>query len=176
MFTLFFRVLAFSPSGIQSVRIQLPGTETWTDAARVGNSPLFVLPWDPSKYAIGSHTIRVTGKDTRGRTKEISQEFVTRDAQVPSFSMMRRLILMGDVGKFCSTVTIGIALANTFVMVMFGTKASRKFQSMMVNQFGKEAMAGNVVRELNEVLSIPWVFWTLICCTGYTITSKDVLG
>ncbi|OWA55134.1 Transmembrane protein 62 [Hypsibius exemplaris] len=52
------RVLAFSPRGIRSVEVQLPDEKAFKPAKRVDDSPLFILPWDVSHYAVGTHTIR----------------------------------------------------------------------------------------------------------------------
>ena len=56
-----FRILAFSPNSITSVRV-------WVDkhplprANPVGGGPLYVSPWQPEKYSAGLHTIQVIVK------------------------------------------------------------------------------------------------------------------
>lgn len=53
-----FRVLAFSPHGISSVRVWLDGGPL-PPATRVQEGPLYTTPWDPALVATGLHTITV---------------------------------------------------------------------------------------------------------------------
>lgn len=53
----YFRVLAFSLSRIQEVRIRIDN-ENWKDCQHAGG-PLYVAPWNPDNYEIGMHNIYV---------------------------------------------------------------------------------------------------------------------
>ncbi|XP_055329801.1 transmembrane protein 62-like [Paramacrobiotus metropolitanus] len=159
------RVLAFSPHGIHSVQILLPDATTYQTATRVrSSSPLFTLPWDASRYAIGSHTLTVRVEDSAGNIREIVQEFATRDAQVPGFSLLRRLILMGDVGRFFETLCFGMVLGNCVMLWLLGTAAWR-----WVAQWARGWTEWRLVREISCVVRLEWLFWVLNWCSVYPV-------
>ena len=166
------RLLAFSPSGIKSVEVKLPDESTFQLATRVEDSPLYILPWDPSRFAVGSHTIQAKITDNQGRTREIVQDFATREAEVPTFGIIRRLVLMADLGKLFATLTYGIAFANLFVLTVFGSSAIKTANYLLVKYCGRQGVPLIVIRDLHAALSMPWVFWTLFLSTGYVVVSK----
>ncbi|OWA52471.1 Transmembrane protein 62 [Hypsibius exemplaris] len=171
------RVLAFSPRGIRSVEVQLPDEKTFKPAKRVDDSPLFILPWDVSRYAVGTHTIRAKITDNDGRVREIVHDFATRDAEVPTFGIIRRLVLMADLGKLFATLTYGIAFANLFVLMVFGTNAIKTVYGMLVRRFALLGVPSiSVFRDLHAALSIPWVFRTLFFSTAYVVVMPWFYG
>ncbi|OWA55131.1 Transmembrane protein 62, partial [Hypsibius exemplaris] len=150
------RVLAFSPRGIRSVEVPTPDEKAFKPAKRVDDSPLFILPGHND-----------------GRVREIVHDFATRDAEVPTFGIIRRLVLMADLGKLFATLTYGIAFANLFVLMVFGTNAIKTVYGMLVRRFAWFAWLGvpsiGVFRDLHAALSIPWVFRTLFFSTAYVV-------
>ena len=58
------RILAFSPSGVTSVKVWLDG-QPLPPTTRVQGGPLYTTPWDPQRVARGLHTITVTAEVSR---------------------------------------------------------------------------------------------------------------
>ncbi|KAA0711337.1 Transmembrane protein 62 [Triplophysa tibetana] len=86
------RVLAFSESQITYVYVSVDG-DTLGKAVRA-EGPLYVLPWDPSLYSTGLHTISV--KDSAGRSKISEQQFTLEEDLTPSFGFTQSFILLTD--------------------------------------------------------------------------------
>lgn len=82
----FNRILAFSEAPITAVHVTVDGEPL--GKARSSGGPLYVLPWDPSLYLNGLHTIRVK--------VEVSAAFI----YLPLKSVWRLLLDKQDVIKF----------------------------------------------------------------------------
>jgi hypothetical protein len=54
------RILVFSNTSIEAVTVEIDGIDQ--GSAKNVEGPLFVLPWDPLKFANGLHTIDVHAK------------------------------------------------------------------------------------------------------------------
>jgi len=52
------RVLAFSEAAVTAVQVSVDGEPL--GSGRSAGGPLYVLPWEPARYASGLHTITVT--------------------------------------------------------------------------------------------------------------------
>ncbi|XP_072314149.1 transmembrane protein 62 [Eucyclogobius newberryi] len=105
------RLLAFSDSPISSVAVSVDGEEL--GVARSAGGPLFVLPWDPSLFLGGVHTISVTVQDAAGRSAVKRQLFSLEAGLTPSFGFVQSFILLTDhhvLGRaaFAATVLLNI--------------------------------------------------------------------
>lgn len=74
---LFNRVLAFSEALITAVRVSIDGEPL--GKGRSAGGPLYVLPWDPSRYLKGLHTIQVKVEVSGGRTPGLSNRSCLSD-------------------------------------------------------------------------------------------------
>ncbi|KAM9787266.1 transmembrane protein 62 isoform X2 [Syngnathus typhle] len=115
------RILAFSEAAITLVRVSVDN-EALGECHPAGG-PLYVLPWDPSRYITGLHTVRVEVEDSMGRQSAREQQFsLTSDGMTPSFSFGQSFILLTDhyvVGRaiFVITVLVNVALLLSFRFV-----------------------------------------------------------
>ena len=155
------------------MEVQLGEESDFKSAQQVAQSALYTLPWNASLYAIGTHGIRARITDKRGRVRLIVQEFATREAEVPTFSILRRLVLMADLGRLFLTMTYSIAGSIVLVLLLFGTTGPRTLYSLLVRRFGCQSVSFALLRDLQAAISQPWLFWTLLLVTTYTVTSKQ---
>lgn len=68
------RVLAFSESQITAVYVSVDGSPLGKAVRAKG--PLYVLPWDPSLYSTGLHTISVKVEVLKNRCLLNCQHFI----------------------------------------------------------------------------------------------------
>ncbi|XP_036149395.1 transmembrane protein 62 [Monomorium pharaonis] len=87
------RVLAFSTVPIKTVEIQL--NDVWQKCNHV-DGPLYVLPWNATKYKEGIHQITVRVIDNEDRTKIILHSF-SLDGSWLSTSIFPKLLLMVNI-------------------------------------------------------------------------------
>ena len=92
----FVRILAFSPSGISSVRVKL-NNEDWKLCQNQSEN-IFISHWEPEQYSGATNVIRVEVVDGFGDTKEVVQNFVVDQEDIGklSYSLYARMILMSD--------------------------------------------------------------------------------
>ncbi|KAI4875117.1 hypothetical protein NFI96_025236 [Prochilodus magdalenae] len=138
------RMLVFSAAPITAVYVTVDG-ETLGKAASVGG-PLYVLPWDPSLYPTGLHTIRVkvekfchvsilmntslppcgrvrvcvcACKDSAGRSKVREQQFTLQEDLTPSFGFLQSFILLTDHYILARLAFVAAVLLNVGALVAF---------------------------------------------------------
>ncbi|GAV07175.1 hypothetical protein RvY_17048 [Ramazzottius varieornatus] len=170
------RIIAFSPDGIQSVEVQLPEELSFQPARQVQQSALYVRPWNASHYDTGTHTIQARITDKAGRVRLIRQDFATCEAEVPVFGVMRRLVLMADLGRVFFTMTYGTAGSLVLVLLVFGTTGPKTLYSLVVRKLGWDSVSLAILRDLQAAITLPFVFWTLILVTTYTVTMPWFYG
>uniref|UniRef100_T1K694 TMEM62 Ig-like domain-containing protein n=2 Tax=Tetranychus urticae TaxID=32264 RepID=T1K694_TETUR len=86
------RVLAFSPSPIDSVSVRVDN-EPWSIMNRAPKThPLFTYPWNPEKYSAGLHKIEVLASDENGNENTETVEF-SIDGTKPEYPFGARFIL-----------------------------------------------------------------------------------
>ncbi|XP_011175692.1 transmembrane protein 62 [Solenopsis invicta] len=88
------RVLAFSTVPINTVEIQLDG-DVWQKCNHV-DGPLYVLPWNATRYKEGIHQITVRVIDNEDRKKIVSHSF-SLDGSWLSTSIFPKLLLMVNI-------------------------------------------------------------------------------
>ncbi|XP_056624331.1 transmembrane protein 62 isoform X2 [Triplophysa dalaica] len=111
------RVLAFSESQITYVYVSVDG-DTLGKAVRA-EGPLYVLPWDPSLYSTGLHTISVKVEDSAGRSKISEQQFTLEEDLTPSFGLIQSFILLTDHYILARIAFVAIVLLNLGGLVIF---------------------------------------------------------
>ncbi|XP_061752246.1 transmembrane protein 62-like [Nerophis ophidion] len=120
------RILAFSEAPILSVQVSVDDEPLRTGQPAGG--PLYVLPWQPSRYLTGLHTIRVQVEDSWGRSSVQEQHFALGDDDVtPSFGFVQSFILLTDhyvVGRvafvFTMLLNVGVLLCFRFMRTLSG--------------------------------------------------------
>lgn len=143
----------------------------WRSAVRVGNSPLYVVPWDPTQYQIGVYGIEVIATDGQNNQKHVRQQFATREAEVPTFSIIRRLVLMSKLGKFFLVTTVSIALALLLFLFLLRYNVARYSVATLVHGILGDSAPIGIIRDFRTILLQNWVFWPLVISTVYTMTS-----
>uniref|UniRef100_A0A672J249 Uncharacterized protein n=2 Tax=Salarias fasciatus TaxID=181472 RepID=A0A672J249_SALFA len=111
------RILAFSEAPITAVHVSVDG-----EALGKGHSaggPLYVLPWDPSLYLTGLHTISVKVEDSAGRSSVREQHFTLEDNVTPSFGFGQSFILLTDHYILGRVAFILVMLLNVGVLLAF---------------------------------------------------------
>ncbi|XP_077477350.1 transmembrane protein 62 [Stigmatopora argus] len=115
------RILAFSDAAITTVDVTVDGEVL--GRCRTAGGPLYVIPWDPSRYLIGLHVIRVLVEDSLGRQSTREQHFtLDENAVTPSFGFAQSFILLTDhyvVGRaafaFTALLNVGLLLSFRFM-------------------------------------------------------------
>lgn len=94
------RILVFSTTSIELISLEIDGF-TLPSPVAVDNGPLYVTPWQPSKYYSGLHHMKVTAKDAFGRTTVYEQPFSLDDTPSP-ISRLPQLLLLTDLHSLVS--------------------------------------------------------------------------
>ncbi|KYN32576.1 Transmembrane protein 62 [Trachymyrmex septentrionalis] len=104
------RILAFSTVPLKTVEIQLDN-DVWQKCGHV-NGPLYVLPWNSTRYKEGIHQITVRVVDNENRRKIVSN-FFSLDGSWLSVSILPKLVLMANIVyifQFLFLVTLILAI------------------------------------------------------------------
>ena len=88
------RILVFSTAGVESVQLFINGEELPTPAA-VDVGPLYVSPWQPSKYSSGLHDLTVIAADNIHRKNVYRQKF-SLDGTLSPMDRLPQLLLLTD--------------------------------------------------------------------------------
>uniref|UniRef100_A0A8C7MEJ5 Transmembrane protein 62 n=1 Tax=Oncorhynchus kisutch TaxID=8019 RepID=A0A8C7MEJ5_ONCKI len=88
------RILAFSDALVTAVHVSVDGVEMGEGQSAGG--PLYVVPWEPSLYLAGLHTVTVNVKDAVGRSTFREQLFTLEEDLSPSFGFFQSFILLTD--------------------------------------------------------------------------------
>uniref|UniRef100_A0A8C6YU22 Transmembrane protein 62 n=1 Tax=Nothoprocta perdicaria TaxID=30464 RepID=A0A8C6YU22_NOTPE len=97
------RILAFSPSIITSVKVQIDGVHLGN--AQQASGPLYVMKWSPQNYSEGFHHIDVTVQDASGRIRTQSHIFAMEEKLSLRFGFLQSFILLSDHYVLVSTVS-----------------------------------------------------------------------
>ncbi|XP_012992787.2 transmembrane protein 62 isoform X2 [Esox lucius] len=111
------RILAFSDAPVAAVHISVDGKVL--GEGRSAGGPLFVLPWEPSVYLSGLHTITVRVEDAVGRSTVREQLFTLEHSLTPSFSFFQSFILLTDHYILARLAFVVLMLLNIGVLMAF---------------------------------------------------------
>ncbi|XP_015782777.1 transmembrane protein 62 [Tetranychus urticae] len=107
------RVLAFSPSPIDSVSVRVDN-EPWNIMNRASKThPLFTYPWHPKKYSAGLHKIEVLASDENGNENTETVEF-SIDGTKPEYPFGARFLLRVSTRTFLQSVNLFLILMSLF--------------------------------------------------------------
>ncbi|KAK3092914.1 hypothetical protein FSP39_008820 [Pinctada imbricata] len=124
------RILVFSPFEILKVWVSIDGLDLGAPYHVQG--PLYVLPWDPSKYATGIHEIKVTVEDGRFNYEEVIQPF-SMDGSRPGFDILPRLVLMMNIYNFGKLVFQ--VLATLYIVILILLRRCDNVDRILVKTF-----------------------------------------
>ncbi|KAM8807706.1 transmembrane protein 62 [Eudromia elegans] len=111
------RILAFSPSFITSVKVQIDGVHVGN--AHQASGPLYVIKWSPQNYSEGFHHIDVTVQDTSGRIRTQSHIFAMEEKLSLRFGFLPSFILLSDHYVLARMLFGLIALVQIALLVTF---------------------------------------------------------
>ncbi|XP_030642439.1 transmembrane protein 62 isoform X2 [Chanos chanos] len=111
------RILVFSTAPITAVYVSVDGLPMGKGHSVGG--PLYVLSWDPSKYATGLHTIKVKVEDSAGRSIVREQLFTLEEDLSPGFGFLQSFILLTDHYILARIAFVLVVLLNIGALVVF---------------------------------------------------------
>ncbi|CAL8273400.1 unnamed protein product [Merluccius merluccius] len=111
------RVLAFSEDAITSVHVSVDGEPL--GPGRSAGGPLYVLPWEPARYASGLHTIAVKVEDSSGRSTLKEQQFTLEEDLSPAFGLVQSFILLTDHYVLGRAAFLAAVLLSVGTLVLF---------------------------------------------------------
>ncbi|KAJ8401137.1 hypothetical protein AAFF_G00387190 [Aldrovandia affinis] len=111
------RILAFSEAPIKAVQVSVDGHPLGVGEPVGG--PLYVVPWDPSHYATGLHSIWVKVEDSLGRSAVKEQQFTLEDSLALSFGFIQSFILLTDHYIMARVLFVFVILLNVTVLMAF---------------------------------------------------------
>ncbi|XP_045625746.1 transmembrane protein 62 [Procambarus clarkii] len=94
----YIRVLLWSLSPIAVARVRVDDSSFWLTLSHV-EGPLFVAKWNPDRYTVGLHMLKVFARDSSGQETTLVQPFSLDDSQ-PSFHFWPRALLMSNISMF----------------------------------------------------------------------------
>ncbi|XP_066245016.1 transmembrane protein 62-like [Euwallacea similis] len=167
------RVLAFSLSRIQSVRIRID-KGPWTNLRHI-KGPLYVTSWNAQMYLTGLHSIEVYAKDIDGREKTEEIPF-SLDTTKSSFGLLSRLALMSNLSHiFWSLfiVSLLVYLLPLFLMKYF----HKAISGGLISQ---PRLRGNfiktLIRKLWVLTTIDRIFWPIVLYPLYLVMGPWSIG
>ncbi|XP_014050901.2 transmembrane protein 62 isoform X1 [Salmo salar] len=110
-------ILAFSDAPVTAVHVSVDGVEMGKGQSAGG--PLYVVPWEPSLYLTGLHTVTVKVKDAVGRSTFREQLFTLEEDLSPSFGFFQSFILLTDHYILARVAFVAGMLLNIGVLVAF---------------------------------------------------------
>uniref|UniRef100_A0A8B9L8P1 Transmembrane protein 62 n=1 Tax=Astyanax mexicanus TaxID=7994 RepID=A0A8B9L8P1_ASTMX len=137
------RMLVFSAAPITAVYVSVDG-DALGKAVSVGG-PLFVVPWDPSLYSTGLHTIKVKVEDSAGRSKVQEQHFTLQEDLAPSFGFLQSFILLTDHYILARIAFVAAILLNVGILVLFRFKQAPSARGL----FSQACMSLHLVSKIN---------------------------
>ncbi|KAG7257115.1 hypothetical protein CRUP_012475 [Coryphaenoides rupestris] len=111
------RVLAFSEAAVTAVQVSVDGEPL--GPCRSAGGPLYVLPWEPARYASGLHTISVKVEDSAGRWAVKEQHFTLEQDVSPGFGLLQSFILLTDHYVLGRAVFLAAVLLNVGALLLF---------------------------------------------------------
>ncbi|XP_037252008.1 transmembrane protein 62 isoform X2 [Falco biarmicus] len=111
------RILAFSPSVIISVKVNIDGVHLGN--AHQVSGPLYVLKWSPQNYSEGFHHIDVTVQDASGRISTRSHIFAMEENLSRRFDFWPSVILLIDYYVLARVLFGLIVLIQITLLVIF---------------------------------------------------------
>ncbi|XP_038075262.1 transmembrane protein 62-like [Patiria miniata] len=144
------RFLVYSPSAILSATVEVDGKPL--GSAKHVKGPLYVIPWDPSKYSSGLHVIEVTAKDAAGHTHMEGYRF-SLDGSRPAQWLMSAMFLMTDIPFVFWVITVGSV--SVFVLALLSLRWIAKKNNVRYRT--------SIIRSLcGLVCSETYFYWLLI--------------
>lgn len=146
------RILAFSEAPITAVHVSIDGDPL--GKGHWAGGPLYVLPWDPSLYLKGLHSIQVkaevsggrawvspplklqgcfglfllSAQDSAGRSAVREQHFTLEDNLIPGFGLVQSFLLLTDhyiLGRALFVFTIVMNVGGLTAFRFMRVSASR---------------------------------------------------
>ncbi|KAJ8289623.1 hypothetical protein GJAV_G00003450 [Gymnothorax javanicus] len=121
------RILAFSEAPITAVHVGIDGRSL--GEARAVGGPLYVLPWDPSLYTVGLHSIWVKVEDSAGRSTEQEQQFTLEDSVALGFGFIQSFILLTDHYIMARVLFASVVLLNVAGLITFRVLRTPKLRA-----------------------------------------------
>ncbi|XP_059908871.1 transmembrane protein 62 isoform X3 [Gadus macrocephalus] len=111
------RVLAFSDAAISAVEVSVDGEAL--GPGRSAGGPLYVLPWEPTRYEGGLHTISVRVEDQAGRWAVVEQRFTLERGLAPGFGLAQSFILLTDHYLLARAAFLAAVLLNVGTLLLY---------------------------------------------------------
>ncbi|KAH0620659.1 hypothetical protein JD844_021330 [Phrynosoma platyrhinos] len=110
------RILAFSPSPINLVKVSIDGVHLG-DAIQV-SGPLYVLKWAPQNYSLGFHQIEVTVQDGSDRSTTQLHTFAMEENLSLKFDLFASWILLTDHYIWVRTVFVLLVALQIVLLII----------------------------------------------------------
>ncbi|XP_052273988.1 LOW QUALITY PROTEIN: transmembrane protein 62-like [Dreissena polymorpha] len=144
------RMLVFTTGTITSIDVFIDGVYLGQATSITG--PVYVLPWTPSDYKWGLHTLRIEVKDDVYGL-HIKEHVFSLDGTSPLFQFRARLILMMDLGSLLQAVFY--LLIALYVGLLVSLHRCSNIKPYMMS--GQTGVTGCVARVLNSWLYRAWL-------------------
>ncbi|XP_077529231.1 transmembrane protein 62-like [Haemaphysalis longicornis] len=158
------RVLVFSPRPIFEVRCSIDDGG-WQSLTRVGNSSLWVAPWNTSQVSGGLHTLTVEAMDWTGGWSKPTKVTFSLDMSQQAPTLLTLLVLRFGVLGIRLIFNLHV-LATLLLLLWF--KAVQTFPLVGPPDLSADFLwCGWLRRPLHLLASVDSVFWPLVCLPLY---------
>lgn len=173
------RVLVFSDVAIARVTIAVDDEDV-VEASQEDNGPLYTLPWDATKHAIGLHKLSVTAIDINNRSKMFEQQFTLNPSEAeqvdnwfPNFVLQSSFSLLFIV-LFLLTLLFNLTTALSLKLLYFCAQTNRL--SLKNLKCLRSCAKFCIFRKLFLVCSYNKIFLPLLCFVIYMAIGPWVVG
>ncbi|XP_062973714.1 transmembrane protein 62 [Elgaria multicarinata webbii] len=111
------RVLAFSPSPIEFVKVSIDGVHLG-DAVQA-SGPLYTLKWAPKDYSQGFHQIDVTVQDVSGKSATQFHTFAMEENLSLKFGLLASWLLLTDHYIWVQAVFVITTVIQIVLLIIF---------------------------------------------------------
>lgn len=172
------RVLVWSLTQIERVALRIGDSDQWVEMRPV-EGPLYVVEWNPNKYLIGLHKIKVLATDVDGREQVIEQPF-SLDGSQPSFKFWPRVFLMSNISAVfqflfgCSVCSVILVLCIFKYLHYTASRSKRK--NICRSGIFRWKFIRAVVRKIWLLSAVDQIFWPLIIYMLYLPVGPWLVG
>ncbi|XP_062824187.1 transmembrane protein 62 isoform X1 [Anolis carolinensis] len=161
------RILAFSPSHINSVEVSIDGVNLG-NAVQV-SAHLYVLKWNPQNYSLGFHQIEVIVQDISGRNTTQVHTFAMEENLSLKFGLFASWLLLTDHYIWVRTLFILTVLIQILLLIFFRYRRTPTLKQPL----GK---AVRISFSLHVLSKIDLFYYSFLLLTLYTVLGPWFIG
>ncbi|KAF7251497.1 Transmembrane protein 62 [Varanus komodoensis] len=161
------RILAFSPSPIKFVKVNIDGVHFGN--ASKASGPLYVLKWVPQDYSQGFHEISVTVQDASGKSTTQFHKFAMDENLSLKFGFLESWLLLTDHHIWVQVVFALMVIAQIVLLIIFRYRGKPTLKRPL-------SMAAHTTLSLHILSKTNFFYYWFILLSVYTALGPWFIG